>query len=129
MTDPIANMISTIKNALRINSNQTLIPASNLKENVTKILKEEGFLKDYKKIVKKNHQYLQISLKYNQEMPAISEIQRVSRPGRRFYAGKKEIKKMSRGYGVLILSTPQGVMTDKKAQEKGVGGEIICRVW
>lgn len=129
ITDPISDMIAQIKNGLRIQKTEIVIPFSKLKENMGRILVQEGFLENFKKIKKGKKEFLQLSLKYKDNLPTISEIKRVSRPGRRFYVGQKEIPKLTKGFGFLILSTPRGVMTDKKARKTGVGGEVICRVW
>jgi len=129
MTDPISDMIASLKNALRIKKRELIIPYSKIKENIAKILHREGFLKDCKKIKKRKKQYLILYLKYNRDLPAISEIKRISRPGRRFYIDQKEISKFSKGFGFLIISTSKGVMTDKNAKKAGVGGELICRIW
>ncbi len=130
ITDSISDMIARIKNGLMVQKNQVQVPHSKLKENIAKILVKEEFLKGYKKTKKQNKEFLQLFLKYeNQETPAISEIKRVSKPGRRFYVGRKEMGRLTKGFGFLILSTPRGVMTDKTARKAGVGGEVICRIW
>jgi len=130
ITDSISDMIARIKNGLRVQKKQITIPHSKLKENIAKILVKEGFIKNCKKIKRQKKQFLQLFLKYkDQETPAISEIKRISRPGRRFYVGQKEMIRLTKGFGFLILSTPKGVMTDKGAKKVGVGGEVICRIW
>ncbi len=130
ITDPISDMIARIKNGLRVQKNQVQVPHSKLKENIAKILVKEGILKDYKKTKKQNKEFLQLFLKYeDQQTPVISEIKRISKPGRRFYVGRKEMGRLTKGFGFLILSTPKGVMTDKNAKKAGVGGEVICRIW
>ena len=129
INDPISDMIARIKNSFRIQKTEVIIPYSKLKESVAKILTEEGFLTDIKKIKKGKKQYIRLTLKYHNNLPAISEITRISKPGRRFYANKKDIPKLTRGFGLLIISTSKGIMTNEKAQKIGVGGEVICRVW
>lgn len=129
LTDPISDMITRIKNGLMVKKNEVIIPFSKLKENVTKILKQENFIKDYKKIKKGKKEYLMLSLRYKNNISVISEIKRISKPSRKFYVGQKDMSKLTRGFGYLILSTSRGVMTDKKAKQVGVGGEVICRIW
>jgi len=129
MTDPIADMITRIKNALQVNKSEVVIPFSNLKENIAEILKQEKLIAGYKTVEKKNKKNLVISLRYEDNSSVISEMKRISKPGRRFYINKKEIYQFQKGFGFLILSTPKGVMTDKNAIKNGVGGELICRIW
>jgi len=127
--DSISEMIARIKNAFQVRKNEVIVPFSNLKEEIVKVLHQEGFLEGYKKIQKKKKEFLVISLKYKNNSPAISEIRRVSKPGRRIYAGKKEIPKFNKGFGLLIISSPKGIITDKKAKKIGIGGEIICHLY
>lgn len=129
MTDSIADMLTRIRNAQTANLMSVLIPSSKFKLSLAKILKEEGYIQDviqHKKGVKIT---LEIVLKKTGDNYAISEIRRVSKPGQRRYAGKDEIAKVLGGYGLSIVSTPEGVMTNLKAKEKGLGGEIILEVW
>lgn len=125
--DPIANMFSAIKNAQALGKEFVEVPGSKLKLEITRVLKEEGFIKDYKEVGKPPK--LRIFLKYRGNQPIITEIERVSKPGRRIYVKSKKIPLVLRGFGISILSTPKGVMTGKEAKEKGVGGELICKVW
>ncbi len=131
MTDPIADMLTRIRNAVMRRKPKVEIPASNLKIAIARILKEEGYISNYKVYVDQNkHQNILIYLKYdeNGESP-IHEITRVSKPGRRIYVSKDEIPLVKRGFGIAIISTSKGVMTDAQARKLGVGGELICTVW
>lgn len=124
--DPISNMLVSIKNALAANKEFLEIPASKLKLEIAKILKKEGYVEDYK-LVELNK--LRLELKYKGKEPAITEIKRVSKPGARIYVKSKEIPVVLRGLGAVILSTPSGLMTGKEAKKKGLGGEVICKIW
>lgn len=124
--DPIANMLTSIKNALGSRKETTEIPASKLKLEIAKILKKEGFVEDFKLI---NPFRIEIKLKYKGKEPAIVEMQKVSKPGQRIYVKNKEIPVVLRGLGIVILSTPKGLLTGKEAKKKGLGGEVICKVW
>ncbi len=131
MTDPIADMLTRIRNAIMRRKPKVEIPASNLKIAIARILKEEGYISNYKVYVDQNkHQNILIYLKYdeNGESP-IHGITRVSKPGRRIYVSKDEIPVVKRGFGIAIISTSKGVMTDAQARKLGVGGELICTVW
>lgn len=130
-TDPIADMLTRIRNALKARETVVKMTASRLKMEVARILKEEGYIKDYQVIVQEgNKKDLVIELKYgpNRER-IINGLRRVSKPGLRIYAGKNEIPILLGGMGTVIVSTSQGVMTGKEARRLGVGGEIICFVW
>jgi len=129
MTDPLSDMIVRIKNGLQIQKDEIFIPFSKIKEETAKILKEKGFIDSYKKIQKGKREFLVLSLKYKNNLSAISEIKRISKPGRRFYIDTKEIPKLTKGFGVLILSTSKGIMADEEAKKIGIGGEVILRVW
>jgi small subunit ribosomal protein S8 len=123
--DPISNMLISIKNALASQKEEIFVPSSKLKIEILKILKREGFIIDYQ--VTENQ--LKIKLKYKGKKPAIVGVERVSKPGCRIYVKNKEIPQVLRGLGIAILSTPAGVMTGKEAKKKGVGGELLCKVW
>ncbi len=135
VNDPIADMLTRIRNAVM--SNQTLIamPSSNMKVEIARILKEEGFIEDYEVAdgSKPSHKVLRIRMKYIGERrtkrPVISGLERISRPGRRIYTHKKDIPWVLSGMGISILTTPKGVMTGQKARKEGVGGELLCKVW
>lgn len=131
MTDPISDMLTRIRNAVRGRHPRVDIPASLLKIEIARILKEEGYISTYKVVEEsKPKKTLRVFLKYGAgRRNIISDLQRVSRPGRRVYVGKTEIKQVMGGTGINILSTPQGLMTGQAARRAGVGGEILCEVW
>ena len=130
MTDPIADMLTRIRNAQRASHELVNIPSSKLKINVAKVLKSEGYIKNFRIISDGQHRFIRIFLKYDKEGVAIIEgIKRVSKPGCRVYAGSNEVPKVLNGYGINILSTSKGLMTDNEARKMGVGGEILCAVW
>lgn len=129
MTDPIADMLTRIRNANQQRHDTVVIPASNLKVEITKILKNEGFVKDYKVEedgVKKN---ITITLKYKETERVITGLRRISKPGLRVYAKVNEIPKVLNGLGIAVISTSQGLMTDKEARAKEVGGEVLAYIW
>ncbi len=131
MTDPIADMLTRIRNAIMRKKPKVEVPASNMKIAIARILKDEGFIANYKVYVdQKKHQNILIYLKYgdNGESP-IHEIVRVSKPGRRVYVSKDEIPKVKGGLGVAVLSTSKGVISDSDARDMGVGGELLFTVW
>ncbi|MCZ6805634.1 MAG: 30S ribosomal protein S8 [Deltaproteobacteria bacterium] len=129
MTDPIADMLTRIRNAAQAQHEQTIIPSSNLKQQLAKILKREGFIDDYR-VEDGVQKKLTIVLKYGRDrQSAFIGIRRASRPGRRFYVGHKDIPRVQNGMGVAILSTSAGIMTDRDARDKRVGGEVLCEVW
>ena len=128
--DPIGDMISRIRNAQMRLLNNVKIPSSKFREKILSVLKKEGYISDYKLLSDtKNKNNLSVDLKYNNGLPVIKEIKRVSKPGRRIYARATSIPKIQNGLGIAIVSTPQGVMSDNEARIKNVGGEIICRVF
>lgn len=129
MTDPIADMLTRIRNAQRANHTKVQMPASNFKLAIAKILKKEGYIEDVIQYKKGFKVTLEVVLKKNEDRYAISEIQRVSTPGQRVYVRKNKIPKILNGYGLAIISTPQGLMTNEDAKEKGLGGEIVFKVW
>ncbi len=128
-TDPIADMITRIRNAAQASKESVDIPASKLKIAIADLLQKEGYIKAYRVIDDARQGMLRVSLKYYNSRPVISGIQRVSRPGRRIYRGAKDIEKVRGGLGISIVSTPSGIMTDHKARSSGVGGEVLLRVW
>ena len=130
MTDPIADLMIRIKNALKSRMEQVDIPASKVKLELAKILKAEGFIKNYKVIQGTPKDYLRVFLKYGEaKQPAILGLERISRSGRRVYVGNEDIPNLRGGLGVIILSTNKGLVTDKQAREMKVGGELIGKVW
>ena len=129
-TDPIADMITRIRNAQLRALNSVKIPNSKFRARILDILKGEGYISDYKSVSdEKNKGFLLINLKYNNGIPVIKEISRVSKPGRRIYTRAGSIPKIQNGLGIAIVSTPLGVMSDNDARLKNVGGEIICKVF
>ena len=129
-TDPIADMITRIRNAQLRALNTVLIPNSKLRARILDVLKEEGYISDYKIQSEKNNKgSLLVDLKYNNGLPVIKEISRVSKPGRRIYTRAGSIPKIKNGLGIVIVSTSMGIMSDNDARSKNIGGEIICRVF
>ncbi len=130
MTDPIADMLIRIKNALMARHKTVVVPGSKLKIEIARILKEEGYIEDYRVIEEKPQRKIEIVLKYDEKKrPVIAGIKRVSKPGRRIYRGYKELPKVLNGMGIAIISTSQGIMTDHEARKRRVGGEVICEIW
>jgi len=130
ISDPIADMLTRIRNGIMASYDTVDIPSSRLKINVAKILKAEGFIKNYKIMAERRHGTLRVFLKYDEKgAPVIGGLKRVSKPSGRVYTKKDRIPIILNGLGVSILSTPKGVMTDKQAKKMGVGGEILCSVW
>lgn len=130
ITDPIADYLTRIRNAVKANHRVVEIPASNIKKEITKILFDKGYILNYKFEDDKMPKMIKIALKYHPvtKLPAINDIQRVSRPGLRRYAGSADLPRVLNGLGVAIISTSSGLMTDKEARKQNVGGEIICYV-
>ena len=137
MTDPIADMLTRIRNALSAEHEMLQLPASKIKVKIAEILKEEGFINEYSIVgvpqqrnKSKSFQYLQLNLRYDQSSnPVVRGLQRVSKPSRRQYVASDNIPRVRNGLGIAILTTSKGVMTDKKARTEGVGGEVLCYVW
>lgn len=135
MTDPIADMLTRVRNALMVGQPLAAMPSSKLKVAIAEILQDEGYISSYEVVDGTNpaQKVLRIRLKYigerRERRPVITGLERVSRPGRRVYTGKKDIPWVLSGIGVAILSTPKGVMTGKRARQLGVGGEILCKIW
>ena len=130
MTDPIADYLTRIRNAIMARHKVVEIPASNLKKDITRILHDQGYILNYKFIDNDIQGIIKIALKYNAEtkLPAIKSIKRISRPGLRKYARKDNVPRVLNGLGIAILSTSRGVMTDKEARKQNIGGEILCYV-
>ena len=130
LVDPIGDMLTRIRNGQMRSLNSVDIPSSNFRQNILKILKNEGYIKDYYIEKSENNKtQLKINLKYYEGNPVIKEIKRISKPGRRVYSRAKSIPKVMNGLGLAILSTPKGVMSDTEARKNNIGGEIICRVF
>jgi small subunit ribosomal protein S8 len=128
MTDPIADMLTRIRNAQRAEKATVVIPASKVKAAIAQVLKDEGYIEDFRVRAADNRNFIEIGLKYYAGKPVIERIERVSRPGLRIYKPAKDIPQVMNGLGVAIVSTPRGVMTDRKARANGVGGEVLCIV-
>jgi len=130
MTDPIADMLTRIRNAVRARHEVVEIPASKMKVAVAQLLKDEGFIKDFHVVDFKNQGKILVNLKYRgKNQSVIMGLRRLSKPGRRVYVGYEKIQPVLNGVGVAILSTPKGVLTDKKARELKVGGELLLSIW
>jgi small subunit ribosomal protein S8 len=130
VTDPIADMLTRIRNAIMVNHDSVLVPASRMKLAIAKILKEEGFITDYEVVRGKPQRTIKIQLRYMENnKPAISGLRRISKPGLRVYVQRKEITRVYGGLGISILSTSAGLKTGQQAWKQGTGGEILCYVW
>lgn len=130
MTDPIADMLTRIRNASMAGLEKVDMPASKIKIEITKILKEKGFIKSFKVVRDKKQGIIKISMKYlDGNEKALTGLKRVSTPGRRVYADKTKIPKVMGGYGISIISTSKGILIDEDCRQKGLGGEILCRIW
>lgn len=129
MTDPVADMLTRIRNAIRARHDRVEVPLSSLKVNLAKILQQEGYIESFS-VQEENHGSLTLSLKYNRDQKnAILGLKRTSRPGRRVYVGHKDAPKVLNGLGISIISTSLGLLTDRDARSKHVGGEVLCEVW
>ena len=130
ISDPIADMLTRIRNAIMARHDSVLIPASRMKLSIARILKDEGFINDYEVLRSKPHRVIKIYLKYSDKnQPVLSGLERVSKPGLRVYFQQKEIPRVYGGLGIAIVSTPKGVMTGQQAWRQEVGGELLCYVW
>ena len=129
-TDPIADLLTRIRNGSRAHKERVDVPWSKIKERLAQVLVDEGFLKDVTVVGEGTGKEIRIGLRYDaQRRPVISGIQRRSRPSLRVYVGAKEMPRVRRGFGINVLSTPKGVMVDHRAREQNVGGEVLCSVW
>ncbi len=130
MTDPIADMLTRIRNALMAQQKHVVMPSSKMKLEIARILKEEGYIRGYDVIETKVQPMLRLHLKYDERRkPVISGLERVSKPGRRIYCSRKDIPWVQSGLGIAVMSTPRGMMTGRDARRAGVGGEIVCTIW
>ena len=130
ISDPIADMLTRIRNAIMVRHDSVLMPTSRMKLSITRILKGEGFISDYEVLRGKPHRVIKIHLKYDdKKQPILSGLERVSKPGLRVYVQRKEIPRVYGGAGIAIISTPKGVMTGQQAWRQGFGGELLCYVW
>lgn len=128
MSDPIADMLTRIRNAQMVSKATVAMPASKVKSAIAQVLKDEGYIDGFQVKTNAGKSQLEIALKYYAGRPVIERIERVSRPGLRVYKGSKAIPQVQNGLGVAIVTTPQGVMTDRKARATGIGGEVLCYV-
>jgi len=130
LTDPVADFLTRIRNSIRARHQKLDVPASKLKAEIARILKDEGYIANFKATEENGQRVIRVYLKYgvNNEA-AIRDLQRVSRPGCRVYVGRDEIRRVQGGLGISIMTTPKGVMTGRQARREGVGGEILCEVW
>ena len=130
LTDPVADFLTRIRNSIRARHQKLDVPASKLQAEIARILKDEGYIANYKATEENGQKVIRVYLKYgtNNEA-AIRDLQRVSRPGCRVYVGRDEIRRVQGGLGISIMTTPKGVMTGRQARREGVGGEILCEVW
>ncbi len=130
MTDPIADMLTRIRNGIYRKYDTVDIPSSQLKLDLARIFKEEGFIRKYEIVDQKAHKVIRIHLKYvRQDQPVIDGLRRISKPGRRVYVGKDEIPTVRGGLGLAVLSTSQGLMTDRESKRRNIGGELLCYIW
>lgn len=130
ISDPIADMLTRIRNAVMARHDSVLVPASKIKLSISRILKEEGFISDYEVLKGKVHRVIKIHLKYgDKNQPVLSSLERISKPGLRVYVERKEVPRVYGGLGIAIVSTPKGVMTGHQAWRQGIGGELLCYVW
>ncbi|MFC1953024.1 30S ribosomal protein S8 [Chloroflexota bacterium] len=129
VSDPVADMLTRIRNAVMVRHDSVLIPASKTKLAIAKILKDEGFISDFEVLKGKPHREMKVRLKYSDDnQPILSGLERISKPGLRVYVGNKEIPRVAAGMGVAIISTSSGVMTGQQAWRQGIGGELLCYV-
>ena len=128
MTDPIADMLTRLRNAVAIKKEELTLPLSRTKFEIAKILEKEGYLAGVEKL-NSNHGELKLKMKYGEDGSAISEIKRISKPGRRVYATKSELPRVLNDMGIAIVSTSAGMMTNKEARKRGLGGEVVCEVF
>jgi len=129
MTDPVTDMLNRIRNAQLAGREQVVIPFSNLKYEIAKILEREKLIEGVEKKGRKAKRFFEITLKYNDGVPAISGLKRVSKPGQRIYLPSYQLKPVKGGYGISIVSTPKGLMTNKEAKKQKIGGEVLCEIW
>ncbi len=129
VTDPIADMLTRLRNAQQVGKKTVELPFSKFKFELAKIIKRAGYIEEMAKHGKKNKKILEVVLKYKDKTPAISEIKRISKPGRRIYVSSKDIRPVRQGFGMIIISTSRGLMTDKEAKKQKLGGEVICEIW
>jgi len=127
--DSISDMLNRIRNAQAVSKETVETPFSNLKYEIAKILEKEKFIEKVEKKGKKTKRFFEITLKYEEKIPAISYLKKISKPGQRIYLPAKKLKKVKGGYGIAIISTSHGLMSDKEARKQKLGGEILCEIW
>jgi small subunit ribosomal protein S8 len=128
LSDPISDMICSIKNAQAVNQESTVTPASKVKKGILSVLQQEGYIRSFETVEKDNHPFIKINIKYYRNQPVIEMIKRISKPGLRQYSGKDDLPRVDSGFGTAIVSTSQGIMTDKSARAAKIGGEVLCVV-
>jgi len=130
MTDPISDYLTRVRNALKAAKRAVDIPASKFKKELSELLKQNGYITEYKITETKNNQgMINVRLKYSDGKPVISGLKRISKPGLRRYVGKDEVPKVLNGLGMAVISTSRGLMTDKQARKENIGGEVVCEIW
>ncbi len=129
MTDPIADMLTRVRNAIMARHTRVMIPASNMKVAIARILKEEGYIRDFDVVKDGPQGTIRITLRYVDKRPVMTQLKRVSKPGLRVYTHRESIPQVRGGLGTAIISTPQGLMTGRKAHQLGLGGEVVCFIW
>src|SRR5579864_3616935 len=129
LTDPVSDFLTRVRNAIKARHQKVDVPHSKLKVEMARILKEEGYISNFKATEEEGRKVLRVYLKYDGEDAALSNLNRVSRPGCRVYVGRNEIPRILGGLGIVILTTPKGVMTGRQARKEGVGGEVLCEIW
>lgn len=129
VNDPISDLLTRLRNALKAKKRRVDIPSSNLKKGLVQLLKDQGFIVDFEEIKDNKQNILRVVLKYTDGVPAISGLHRVSSPGLRRYTDVEKLPRVLNGYGTAIISTSRGLMTDKQASRESVGGEILCEIW
>ena len=130
LTDPVADFLTRVRNSIQARHPKVDVPASKLKLELARVLKEEGFITNFKPMEEEGHKFVRMFLKYsNSNEPVITDLTRISRPGCRVYVGRYEIPRVLGGLGINILTTPKGVMTGREARRQGLGGEVLCEVW
>ncbi len=129
VTDPIADLLTRIRNAVKAQKRRVDIPFSNQKKNIVEILKAQNFIVDYQIVEDDKQNILRVFLRYTNGVSALSGLQRISKPGLRIYSQKENLPRVLNGYGISIISTSKGLLTDKQAKREAVGGEVICKIW
>ena len=129
VTDPISDMLTSIRNAYMVHKSRLSVVTSTLKVDIISILKKEGFIQDYKVVANNSHKIIEIDLRYDRNEPMVRGLERVSKPSLRVYVPASKIPRVKRGAGIAILSTSEGIMTDKECRRKKIGGEVICYAW